>query len=91
MHLKPPVKGKSLPSTAPLPGGLQQEGFFAMAYGLSTRAFIENGPVEQVAKASALRTTARAWRALDEARRLELIERALVPANDCIDSFPAAL
>jgi hypothetical protein len=62
-----------------------------MTYGLSTRAFIENGPVEQVAKASALRTTARTWRALDEARRLELVERALVPANDCIDNFPLAL
>ena len=62
-----------------------------MTYGLSTRAFIENGPVEQVAKASALRTTARKWRALDEARRLELVERALVPANDCIDNFPLAL
>jgi hypothetical protein len=62
-----------------------------MTYGPSTRAFIENGPVEQVAKASALRTTARTWRALDEARRLELVERALVPANDCIDNFPLAL
>ena len=62
-----------------------------MTYGLSTRAFIENGPVEQAARASALRTTARAWRALDEARRLKLVERALVPANDCIDNFPLAL
>jgi hypothetical protein len=61
-----------------------------MAYGLSTRAFIENGPVEQVAKADAGRSTARAWRALDEARRLELIELALRPANDCLD-FPMAL
>ena len=62
-----------------------------MTYGLSTRAFIEDGPVEPVARASALRTTARAWRALDEARRLALVERALVPANDCIDSLPLAL
>ena len=62
-----------------------------MTYGLSTRAYIENGPVEQVAKASALRTTARAWRVLDEARRLELVKQALVPANDCIDNFPLAL
>ena len=61
-----------------------------MIYGLSTRAFIEDGPVEQVARASALRTTARAWRALDEARRLALVERALVPANDSIDSLPLA-
>ena len=35
-----------------------------MAYGLSTRAFIEDGPVEQVAKAEAIRSTARSWRAL---------------------------
>ena len=62
-----------------------------MAYGHSTRAFIEDGPVEHVAKVDALRSTARAWRALDEARRLELVERALCPANDCIDSFPLAL
>jgi hypothetical protein len=62
-----------------------------MTYGHSIRAFIEDGPVEQVARAGALRTSARAWRALDEARRLELVERALVPANDCIDSFPLAV
>jgi hypothetical protein len=62
-----------------------------MTYGHSTRAFIEGGPVEQVAKTEAQRSTARAWRALDEARRLELVERALLPANDCIDSFPLAL
>ena len=35
-----------------------------MAYGLSTRAFIEDGPAEQVAKLNAGRTTARAWRVL---------------------------
>jgi hypothetical protein len=62
-----------------------------MAYGLSTRAFIEDGPAEQVAKADSRRTTARAWRVLDDARRLALVERALCPANDCIDSFPLAL
>jgi len=59
-----------------------------MTYGHSISAFIENGPVEQVAKVEALRTTARSWRALNEARRLELIERALKPAND---EFPLAL
>ena len=62
-----------------------------MAYGLSTRAFIENGPVEQVAKAEIGRSTARAWRALSEARRLEVIECALRPANDYFDHFPIAL
>jgi hypothetical protein len=62
-----------------------------MAYGLSTRAFIEGGPVEQVAKADALRSTARSWRALDEACRLALVEKAVRAANDRIDEFPLAL
>ena len=62
-----------------------------MTYGLSTRAFIEDGPAVQVAHANTLRSTARAWRTLDEARRLELIEKALSPANDCLDAFPLAL
>ena len=62
-----------------------------MAYGLSTRVFIEDGPAVQVAQADSLRSTARAWQALDEARRLELVERALNPANDRVDAFPLAL
>jgi hypothetical protein len=61
-----------------------------MAYGLSTRAFIEDGPVEQVAKAEG-RSTARSWRALNEASRLEVIEQALRAANDRIDEYPIAL
>jgi hypothetical protein len=62
-----------------------------MAYGLSTRAFIEDGPVEQVARAETMRSTARSWRALNEACRLEVIEQALRPANDRIDGYPMAL
>ena len=62
-----------------------------MAYGLSTRAFIEGGPVEQVAKLDALRSTARSWRALGEASRLDLVEQAVRAANDRIDAFPLAL
>lgn len=62
-----------------------------MTYGLSTRAFIEDGPAQQVAQATTLRSTARNWRALDEAHRIELIELALKPANDCLDEFPLAL
>ena len=62
-----------------------------MAYGLSTRAFIEGGPVEQVAKAEGIRSTARSWRALDEACRLAVVERAMHAANDRIDAFPLAL
>jgi len=62
-----------------------------MAYGLSTRAFIEGGPFEQVAKLDAMRSTARSWRALDEAHRLALVEQAVGAANDRIDAFPLAL
>ena len=62
-----------------------------MAYGLSTRAFIEDGPVEQIAKAEAARSTARSWRALDEACRLALVEQAVRAANDRVDGFPIAL
>ena len=62
-----------------------------MAYGLSTRVFIENGPVEQVAKADSARSTARSWRVLSEACRLEVIEQALRAANDRIDGYPLAL
>ena len=62
-----------------------------MAYGHSSIAFIENGPAEQVAKAEALRSTARTWSALSTARRLAAVELALRPANDRIDSFPIAL
>ena len=62
-----------------------------MAYGLRTRAFIEDGPVEQVAKADTTRSTARAWQALSEACRLEVVEQALRAANDRIDGYPIAL
>jgi hypothetical protein len=62
-----------------------------MTYGLSTRSFIEDGPAVQVSQANNLRSTARKWRSLDEARRLALIEHALSPANDWIDAFPLAL
>jgi len=62
-----------------------------MTYGLSTRAFIEDGPVEQVAKVEVTHSTARSWRALSEAGRLEVIEQALRAANDRIDAYPIAL
>jgi len=62
-----------------------------MTYGLSTRAFIEDGPVEQVTRTEAVRSTARSWHALSDACRLELIEQALRAANDRIDGYPIAL
>ena len=62
-----------------------------MTYGLSTRAFIEDGPAVQVITANASRSTARSWNALDPDLRLALVERALNPANDIIDGYPLAL
>lgn len=62
-----------------------------MAYGLSSRAFIEDGPVEQVTKAIFGRSAKRSWRALSEASRLEAVEQALRAANDRIDGYPIAL
>jgi hypothetical protein len=62
-----------------------------MTYGLRTRAFVEDGPVTQVAQAETLRSTARAWRALDEAHRIALVDSVLNVANDRIDAFPLAL
>ena len=62
-----------------------------MAYGLSTRAFVENGPAEQLAKAESNRSTARSWRAMSAARRLTLVEQAVRAANDRIDDYPIAL
>jgi hypothetical protein len=62
-----------------------------MAYGLSIRAFVESGPVEQVAKLDSVRSTARTWHMLSEACRLEVIDQALRVANDRIDGFRIAL
>lgn len=58
-----------------------------MTYGLSTRVPNENGHETAAARSSTLK----AWRALDEADRFDLIERALTAANDRIDGFPLAL
>jgi hypothetical protein len=61
----------------------------AMTYGLSTRVPAENG--HELAAAFETRSRANAWRMLDEAGRLALIERALSAANDRIDGYPLAL
>jgi len=82
---------RSLPSQPIFAGGHRQERRLAMAYGLSTRVFIEDGPVEQVARIESSRSTARSWRALNDASRLEVIEQALRAANDRIDGYPIAL
>ena len=62
-----------------------------MTFGLSTRLFIENGPVVQSATLEAGRSAARSWRILDPERRLAIVEKTLDPANDAGDSFPLAL
>ena len=62
-----------------------------MTYGLSNRVPGEDGHEPSAARASSRRPIVNAWRALDEARRFALIERALNPANDRIDGFPLAL
>ena len=62
-----------------------------MTYGLSTRVPSEIGHEAQAAFATPRRSTTNTWRALDEADRLALIERALNHANDRIDGYPLAL
>ena len=62
-----------------------------MIYGLSTRVPSEAGRESQAAFANPRSSTANSWRALDEADRLALIERALNHANDRIDGYPLAL
>jgi hypothetical protein len=91
MNMTPPAREIPAIPKAPIVGGLKRLRRHAMAYGHRIGSFIENGPVEQVARIGAARSTARSWRALDEARRLELVERALQPANDCDDEFSLAL
>ena len=56
-----------------------------MAYGIGGPLFLGNSPVIHAERAGFARSnrTARAWRALSEQSRLELIEQALErPAND---------
>lgn len=61
-----------------------------MTYGLGTRAFVEDGPLDQVAL-PASRSPIRSWRSLSEGCRIELIDQALRTANDRIDGYPIAL
>jgi hypothetical protein len=62
-----------------------------MIYGLTRDAFIEDGPAVTAMDVQARRTTARSWRILNAELRLQLIERALKPANDVVDAYPLAL
>ena len=62
-----------------------------MTYGLGTRVPTQDRHEAQAAYTIGQRSTVKAWKALDEARRFALIERALNPANDRSDGFPLAL
>jgi len=62
-----------------------------MAYGLKTRAPIENGPAVPVGTANSSQSRGRSWLTLSEACRLEVVEQALRAANDRIDGYPIAL
>jgi hypothetical protein len=65
-----------------------------MTYGLSPRLLVEDGPAVHAESAAAARNSARfrAWRILDEEKRLAAIDEALkTPANDFDDGLPLAL
>ena len=62
-----------------------------MTYGLGTPVPSERSLANKASMLSADLPRIRSWRALDESRRLELVERALLPLNERIDSFPLAL
>ena len=62
-----------------------------MIYGLTRRAFVEDGAAIAAMDLQALRSTARSWQALDADRRLQLVDCALKPANDICDALPIAL
>ena len=62
-----------------------------MAYGLSPRLFVENGPANSAAIALAS-SSSRVWQSFGLEDRLALIEKALkAPANDDCDGLPIAL
>ena len=66
-----------------------------MAYGFESRLFLGNGPAIHAERARFARSTqtARMWRGLNHASRLELVEKTLAkPANDDMpDGLPVAL
>jgi hypothetical protein len=62
-----------------------------MTYGLGTRASANRAVQRGLDRAEGTWGGYQAWRQLDEAHRLELVEKALSPANDRIDVYPPAL
>jgi len=66
-----------------------------MAYGFEGRLFLEDGPAVHAERARYPRSTqtARVWRSLNEASRLELVEKTLKRAanDDMPDGLPIAL
>ena len=87
----PTADDRNFPFPSPVAGGNAKKGEMNMAYGLSPRLFVENGPAIQSASVRERRRAL--WRALDAERRLTLVDRALVrPANEnLIDGLPVAL
>ena len=59
-----------------------------MTYGLGIRVPIDDATPGESSRA---RSPVRGWRRLGEATRLELIEQALLTANDRVDGYPLAL
>ena len=62
-----------------------------MTYGFGTRAFVQSGSSRHASNGCPERSAPNDWRTLSGACRLAMIERALLPANDLSDGFPAAL
>lgn len=63
-----------------------------MAYGLSTRVRTRSEPVQRaLGRASGSWGGYQAWHQLDPDSRLDLVERALDPANDGADACSLAL
>ncbi len=67
-----------------------------MVHGNCIRASVEHAAERAaigrgLARASGLWGGYQAWRELEPEKRLQLVDRALRPANDRIDEFPLAL
>jgi hypothetical protein len=63
-----------------------------MAYGLSTRVRPRSEPVQRALdRAAGSWGGYQAWHQLDPDTRLDLVERALDPANDCVAACTLAL
>ena len=72
--------GNSLPSTHRCRRHMDRERIIVMAYGVSHRLYLENGPAIEAAKAQARSSAASyqsIWEALDPKQRMALIDPQL--------------